>query len=65
MNHAWINKTIVKDRGKAKRWKNAGMVCIMLGGGFIELKTVLENGISAEEEKAKAISKERKNKYAK
>ena len=43
----------------------AGMVCIMLGGGFIELKTVLENGISAEEEKAKAISKERKNKYAK
>ncbi|MBO4450455.1 MAG: hypothetical protein J5777_07695 [Clostridiales bacterium] len=43
----------------------AGVVCIMLGGGFIELKSVLENGIQTEEEKAKAISKERKNKYAK
>ena len=44
----------------------AGIICILLGGGFIELKTVLENGISAEEEKSKAISKEKKkNKYAK
>ena len=44
----------------------AGIVCIMLGGGFAELKTVLENGISAEEEKEKAAIKDKKkNKYAK
>ena len=41
-----------------------GVVVIMLGGGFIELNTVLENGIAAEEEKAKAAGK-KKNKYAK
>lgn len=41
-----------------------GIVVIMLGGGFIELNTVLENGIAAEEEKAKAAGK-KKNKYAK
>lgn len=45
---------------------SAGIICIMLGGGFIELKLFMENAISVEEEKAKAASKEKKkNKYAK
>ncbi len=45
---------------------SAGIVCLMLGGGFIELKLYMENAISAEEEKAKAASKDKKkNKYAK
>ncbi|MBE7069074.1 MAG: hypothetical protein E7386_01030 [Ruminococcaceae bacterium] len=44
----------------------AGIVLILLGGGLIELKTVLENGLSTEEEKAKAAAKDKKkNKYAK
>lgn len=44
----------------------AGIICLLLGGGFMELKAVLENGIATEEEKAKALSKEKKkNKYAK
>ena len=38
-----------------------GIVCIMLGGGFVELKMVLENGIATEEEKNK---EKKKNKYA-
>ena len=42
------------------------VVLILLGGGLIELKTVLENGLSTEEEKAKAAAKDKKkNKYAK
>ena len=45
---------------------SAGIVCLMLGGGLIELKLYMENAISAEEEKAKAASKDKKkNKYAK
>ncbi|MCR5341540.1 MAG: hypothetical protein K6E60_09350 [Saccharofermentans sp.] len=45
---------------------SAGIICIMLGGGFIELKLFMENAISVEEENAKAASKEKKkNKYAK
>ena len=45
---------------------SVGIVCLMLGGGFIELKLFMENSISVEEEKAKAISKDKKkNKYAK
>lgn len=44
----------------------SGFMCLLLGGGFIELKLQLENSISAEEEKAKAASKDKKkNKYAK
>ena len=43
-----------------------GIICLMLGGGFIELKLFMENAISTEEEKAKAVSKDKKkNKYAK
>ena len=38
-----------------------GIVCILLGGGFIELKMVLENGIATDEEKNKD---KKKNKYA-
>ena len=45
---------------------SAGIVCLMLGGGLIELKLYMENAILAEEEKAKAASKDKKkNKYAK
>ena len=45
---------------------SVGIICIMLGGGFIELKLFMENAISVEEEKAKAASKDKKkNKYAK
>ena len=45
---------------------SAGIICLMLGGGFIELKLFMENAISVEEEKAKAASKDKKkNKYAK
>lgn len=44
----------------------SGILCLLLGGGFIELKIQLENSIASEEEKAKAASKDRKkNKYAK
>ncbi len=44
----------------------SGIICILLGGGFIELKLMLENSIAAEEEKAKAANKDKKkNKYAK
>lgn len=43
-----------------------GIVSILLGGGFVELQTVLDNGIATEEEKVKAAGKEKKkNKYAK
>ena len=43
-----------------------GIICLMLGGGFIELKLFMENAIATEEEKAKAVSKDKKkNKYAK
>ena len=45
---------------------SVGIICIMLGGGLIELKLFMENAISVEEEKAKAASKDKKkNKYAK
>lgn len=44
----------------------SGIMCLLLGGGFIELKLQLENSIASEEEKAKALSKDKKkNKYAK
>ena len=44
----------------------AGIICLMLGGGLIELKLFMDNAISVEEEKAKAASKDKKkNKYAK
>ena len=44
----------------------SGIICLMIGGGLIELKLFMENAIAAEEEKAKAASKDRKkNKYAK
>ena len=43
-----------------------GIVVCLLGGGFVELNAVLENGIETEEEKNKvAIKDKRKNKYAK
>ena len=43
-----------------------GIVVCLLGGGFVELNTVLENGIETEEEKSKASVKDKKkNKYAK
>ena len=45
---------------------SVGIICIMIGGGLIELKLYMENAISVEEEKAKAASKDKKkNKYAK
>ena len=43
-----------------------GIVVCLLGGGFVELNSVLENGIETEEEKNKIAVKDRKkNKYAK
>ena len=43
-----------------------GIVVSLLGGGFVELNSVLENGIETEEEKSKSSAKDkRKNKYAK
>ena len=43
-----------------------GIVVCLLGGGFVELNSVLENGIETEEEKTKIAVKDRKkNKYAK
>ena len=39
-----------------------GVGLIILGGGFIEIKTLLDNDLKAQEEKAKQAGKEKKRK---
>ena len=40
----------------------AGIGLVLLAGGFIEMKTLLDNALKAEEEKAKAAGKDKKRK---
>ena len=39
----------------------SGIGVLLVGGGFIEIKTLLDNALKAEEEKAKQVGKEKKN----
>ena len=40
----------------------AGIGLILVGGGFVEMKTLLDNALKTEEEKLKAAGKDKKHK---